>query len=227
MGGEEESYESRVYTCPQCHAHLSGFEVLRQSPPEFLLQPHDLYPMTRKEFNYWLAILKKEFPDHPYLSKPSRKFSPRTSRQAHTRRPAVVEMTDEESSKSIEPEFDTAIEWLDVMSEPGANLDFHHKNGGKLTVTLTDRGTFHGVSRTSRGKVRRNRKGLDRTAVENLIGSYVHGKGWRLAVRKIREFTWYLKYSKSGWGSMMSSLCRELTWTQRSGNGGGFGVTSE
>jgi hypothetical protein len=198
MCGEEEPYESRVYGCPHCLARLPGFEVLRQSPPEFLLQPHDLYPMTRKEFNYWLEILKAEFPDHPMSSESSRKFYPRSPKQAYARLPAVLEMTDEESSRSIYPELDTAIEWLDLMDEPGAYLELSHKNGGKLLVTLTDDETFNAVSKTSRGRIRRNRKRLDRAAAENVIGRYIQAKGWRFWLRELREFTWYMRDNPSG-----------------------------
>lgn len=191
MHGEEEPYESRLYQCPTCVKVLSGFQVLRQSPPGFLLQPSDSGPMTRKEFRYWLGILKEEFPDHPRLQKKGRGFYPRTPRQAHVREPAVLEMTDEESSLSVYPERDTAMEWFDLMEEPGAFLGFSHKNGGDLTVTLSADETFDALYRSRSKRTRKRLQGLDQSAARNVILKYLHGKGWRLWLRTAREVVWF------------------------------------
>jgi hypothetical protein len=40
-----------------------GWTLLQQAPPEFLLQPHRLYPMTVDDFAYWLGLLQEHFPD--------------------------------------------------------------------------------------------------------------------------------------------------------------------
>jgi hypothetical protein len=50
---------------------------MQQSPHEFLLQPHDMYPMTHADFNHWVAILRADFPDHPCLAELGRGFVPR------------------------------------------------------------------------------------------------------------------------------------------------------
>src|SRR6187401_3021856 len=65
LGGVSVPYSERVYSCRGCGQRGSGWRVMRQSPPEFLMQPHPMYPMSRKAFAHWVAILKAEFPDHP------------------------------------------------------------------------------------------------------------------------------------------------------------------
>ena len=67
MYGEEEPYNTRVYTCPECGFQGSGFTVIQKSPSEFFLQPHDMYPMKIGEFLKWIRVLRKHFPNHPSL----------------------------------------------------------------------------------------------------------------------------------------------------------------
>jgi hypothetical protein len=67
-GAEEElSYEERTYACPACHFTGIGYAVGEKSPPAFFLQPHSLYPMSREEFDRWVAVLRQHFPDDPRL----------------------------------------------------------------------------------------------------------------------------------------------------------------
>ena len=68
LGEKGLSYCKRMYFCPHCQKTLSGYAVLQKSPPEFFLQPHSLYPMNRTDFDYWVAVLRQHFPDHPNLS---------------------------------------------------------------------------------------------------------------------------------------------------------------
>jgi hypothetical protein len=42
--------EQRPYRCAACGQAGPGWIVRRQSPPEFVLQPHELYPMTQDAF---------------------------------------------------------------------------------------------------------------------------------------------------------------------------------
>ncbi len=67
MGGEEEPYDARTYTCPACGREGSGFTVLQKSPPEFFLQPHHMYPMAQAKFDKWVQVFREHFPDHPRL----------------------------------------------------------------------------------------------------------------------------------------------------------------
>ena len=39
-----------------------------KSPPEFFVQPHELYPIAPQEFEKWLAILREHFPDNSMLA---------------------------------------------------------------------------------------------------------------------------------------------------------------
>lgn len=67
--GEELSYNEREYTCPKCKKTSSGYTVLQKSPPEFFLQPHQLYPMSQKDFDHWLGIYREHFPDDPLMKR--------------------------------------------------------------------------------------------------------------------------------------------------------------
>jgi hypothetical protein len=77
MDGEFVAYRERTYSCPQCHYSGISFTVLQQSPPEFLLQPHPMYPMSERDFYYWLKILEHNFPDHPQLKEFGGEFRPK------------------------------------------------------------------------------------------------------------------------------------------------------
>jgi len=46
-GGVELGYSERSYSCSGCGRSGPGWSVKQQSPPAFLLQPHDMYPMTQ------------------------------------------------------------------------------------------------------------------------------------------------------------------------------------
>ena len=61
-------YPERPYLCRRCAWSGPGWTLKRQSPPAFLLQPHDMYPMSHADFDYWVAILRTNFPDHPHLA---------------------------------------------------------------------------------------------------------------------------------------------------------------
>ena len=76
-GGIELAYPERTYACPGCGRSGPGWVVKQQSPAEFLLQPHDLYPMTRADFDHWVVILRTHFPDHPMLAELEKSFFPR------------------------------------------------------------------------------------------------------------------------------------------------------
>lgn len=68
LGGESElSFKERTYDCPACNKTGAGYRVLQKSPPEFLLQPHPLYPMTTREFAHWLSVFRAAFPSDDRL----------------------------------------------------------------------------------------------------------------------------------------------------------------
>ena len=83
MGGihdpPELRYDKRAYACPSCSQTRSGFMVLEQSPPEFLQQPHPLYPMSQSDFDHWASNLREHFPDVPQVQKLGKEFRPNTN----------------------------------------------------------------------------------------------------------------------------------------------------
>ena len=74
--GESEPYEERTYSCTKCGTNGVGWMLRQQSPPEFLLQPHVMYPMTQEAFDYWVDVLRTYFPDHPRLADLGVNFRP-------------------------------------------------------------------------------------------------------------------------------------------------------
>jgi hypothetical protein len=67
LGGTELGWEEREYVCPRCRYEGTGYTRGRRSPPEFFLQPHPMFPMTRVDFEYWVSVLRQHFPDDPSL----------------------------------------------------------------------------------------------------------------------------------------------------------------
>ena len=98
-------YDQREYRCPSCEHHGTGWGLWRQSPPAFLLQPHDLYPMTQADFDYWVGILQAHFPDHPALARLGTTFVPRlpedveAQRTAYARAHPVAEMRNQDGAR--------------------------------------------------------------------------------------------------------------------------------
>ena len=67
ISGTDLTYKEREYSCSKCGQRAQGHRVLQKSPPEFLIQPNPVYPMTQRDFDYWHRILKQHFPDHVLL----------------------------------------------------------------------------------------------------------------------------------------------------------------
>lgn len=139
MDGVFLAYSDRTYSCPGCGRRGAGWAVKQQSPPEFLLQPHDMYPMTREAFAFWVAILKAGFPDHRKLAELGKTFYPRTPEEvqaehdAHREAHPVVEMRDQGGSRMAFPDSRHAVDWLEVM-RPGDVVTFVCANGTQLQV---------------------------------------------------------------------------------------------
>ena len=81
MGKKELSYAERTYCCPSCRYSGPGYSVLTKSPPAFFLQPHPLYPMIREDFDYWVEVVRKNFPDHPMLEDLNKDWRPFEGKQ--------------------------------------------------------------------------------------------------------------------------------------------------
>ena len=67
IGKPELSYRERIYACPACGEASTGYRVRRRSPPAFLLQPHQMHPMSTRAFARWLAIFRAAFPSDERL----------------------------------------------------------------------------------------------------------------------------------------------------------------
>ena len=85
-GGVDRDYGERKYSCPRCDRSGTGFRVIQKSPAEFFLQPHDMYPMTTHDFQYWLAVLKEHFPDNTFLNVIGMSWYPGKQRFDHQQR---------------------------------------------------------------------------------------------------------------------------------------------
>jgi len=76
LGQPERTYGERDYACRECRYSGRGFHVLAKSPPEFLEQ---LHPMSQADFDYWVSVLRKHFPDYPLLKRLGKEFRPNTN----------------------------------------------------------------------------------------------------------------------------------------------------
>lgn len=173
---EIEPYGERHYRCGSCVYSGPGWEIGQQSPPEFLLQPHDLYPMTQEDFDYWVGILRTHFPDHPRLSELRTTFIPRlpeeveAMREAHARAHPVAEMRDQDGARRADPELETAIEWLNMM-KAGDTLVLSNRQGGSLKLTLEESG-FSARCLNGTGDVLAETRGLKGVRVFDVIEYY-------------------------------------------------------
>ena len=85
ISGPQVEYSDRHYTCPQCGHDESGYTVKQASPPEFFLQPHNMYPMNLQSFKYWLSILRAQFPEDDRLRTVGISWYPGKEQQRHGR----------------------------------------------------------------------------------------------------------------------------------------------
>jgi hypothetical protein len=171
----DAGYPDRLYKCPKCGAKSSGWRVKQKSPPEFLLQPHDLYPMTHGDFNHWVAVLKANFPRHPAIKRLGDDFYPRTPEEAQERKPAVLQMRDQDNSLRIFPESDDVEEWIELMEKETDFLRFLHKDGGELLVFGQASGPFEMSCMDAQGGTIAKCKGVDKEHVLDIIGEYLSG----------------------------------------------------
>jgi hypothetical protein len=86
--GVAQGYPERIYACGGCGRKGVGWSVRGQAPPELLLQPHELYPMTRADFDRWVEVLRESFPGHPRLAELGTRFFPCTPEDAAAARAA-------------------------------------------------------------------------------------------------------------------------------------------
>jgi len=172
-------YHERRYACDCCRHDGEGWTLGQQSPPEFLLQPHNLYPMTQLAFDYWVGVLRTHFPAHPMLGELGTTFLPRLPeeaeaiREAHACAHPVVEMKDQDGARRAEPDLRIAKEWLEIM-KPGDALVFRRRDGGSLHLTL-DAAGHSGNCVDPTGAVLAHAVGLDVRTAREAIRQYLSG----------------------------------------------------
>jgi hypothetical protein len=189
IGGQTLPYSARRYDCASCGYGGPGWKVEQQSPPAFLLQPHNLYPMTKIAFDYWVEILRTHFPEHPALTRLGTTFFPRlpeeveARRDAHARAHQVVEMIAQDGARRAEPDLRVADEWLEIMT-PGDTLAFRRRDGGTLQFW---RETAGHVARCSdeAGAVVTEAGELDDATVREAVQRYLQGDT-TACVRRLR-----------------------------------------
>jgi hypothetical protein len=180
VGGIEETHPERIYRCPACGDARAGWAIRQQSPPEFLLQPHDMYPMTHAQFDYWVAVLRAQFPGHPILRNVGSTFFPRTPEEVAIRQEAdarshpVVEMRDQDGARRHSPDFRDASEWLEMM-RPGDVLLFVRRDGGHLQITEERDGSLAASYVDRAGGAIGGQSALDAQQVRTAIRHYLDG----------------------------------------------------
>ncbi len=179
-GGIELGYSERHYSCADCGIEGTGWSVGQQSPPEFLLQPHNMYPMTQSDFDHWVTILRANFPNDWRLAELGRSFFPRSpeevasAQEAWERDHPVGEMRDQDGARRADPNIRDATIWLEVM-KPGDSLSFLRRDGGVLQISGPAGETFSVRCTDARGHVVMDAADLDGRAVLSATVLYLAG----------------------------------------------------
>lgn len=179
MDGVMLPYDERLYECLNCRHAGPGWKLGRQSPPEFLLQPHDLYPMKQATFDYWVDVLKAHFPYHPAITRIGTTFVPRlpeeaAARQAaHDHRYPVGEMKDQDGARRAEPRLKDVVDWIDMM-QIGDILLLRRRDGGELKLTL-DGSAYAATCFDPTGAVQAVAADLPRQMIEQVSRMYLNG----------------------------------------------------
>jgi hypothetical protein len=182
MGGVERGYPQRVYTCGGCGWDDAGWLVKQQAPSTFLLQPHPMYPMTRADFDHWVAILRANFPDHPCLAELGTSFFPCTPEDAAAAKAAreqehpVDKLRDQDGAGTNEPTMRHAMERVAIM-RPGDSLSFFRRDGGVLAFQRVAAAPESFTCRCSdeRRRVLLEAADLDRQKILTAIERYLGG----------------------------------------------------
>jgi hypothetical protein len=136
--------------------------------------------MTREAFDYWVAILRTNFPDHPHLARLGRSFFPRTpeevaaAEEAHGRAFPVREMRDQDGASRKEPTIHHAAEWLEIMMS-GDSLSFLRRDGGELRITKPAQKPFSVRCTGAPGNLVTEAIAVDADTVLSAIDRYLEG----------------------------------------------------
>ncbi len=186
-----KSYEEREYSCAACSQVSPGWRLLQQSPPWFLDQPDSLYPMTQPEFDRWVAVLQRHFPDHPKLVGLGADFYPCTPEEAQREQAAferahpVALMLDQDGARRPCPTLNDAIDWIEMMAV-GDYLRFVRYDESFLQVDASGDASYSARCVRTDGAISAEAACLNETAVKNLIGRYIDG-ALRACLQKLRS----------------------------------------
>jgi len=153
--------------------------VKQQSAPDFLLQPHQLYPMTQEEFDHWLGILRTHFPRHRLLASAGTTFRPflpeefAAKRAEHEAAHPVCEMRDQDGARRVDPCFDHVVDWVDMMND-GDLLMLQRRDGGALKWRRHGP-SFVGECCEAPGGVHAHASGIVLEVVHRVSGDYLRG----------------------------------------------------
>jgi hypothetical protein len=184
-------YVERSYACARCGRDGPGWTLGQQSPPEFLLQPQKLCPMTQADFDYWVTVLRNHFPEHTRLQEVGHRFRPyrpeqaEADRQAHARAHPVSEMKDQDGARRVDPDLPVAAEWLEIMKE-GDTLLFTRRDGGTLHCELVAAG-LSVRCRHANGEMLADVAGVPESTAREAIGMYLRGNAPAAARLVIRH----------------------------------------
>jgi len=103
MGGPFQPYSTRIYDCPCCSAHRTGFAVQQKSPPLTMLWD----PLISDQVvDRWVGILRTHFPSKQL-------FVNLDERQRAKERHAVqVALSAEMAAQRRTPKTESAVRWF-------------------------------------------------------------------------------------------------------------------
>jgi hypothetical protein len=166
--GRRTDYETLDYTCRRCAYHGAQWRLGQKSPPTFLSQPHPLYPMTQRAFDYWVGILREHFPEYRRLAQLGTGFRPCLPEEAdahrleHFRHYPIVEMRDPHGERRHGP-FSHDVEVIRTLA-PGDWITLTRYDGPTLHIERRD-DDYLAAWRDAAGAVTAERGGLDLAGV--------------------------------------------------------------
>jgi hypothetical protein len=108
--------------------------------------------MTKVDFEYWVDILMRNFPDHEALRRLGDDFYPITPEEAHARKPPVVKMLDQDKALRRDPGPGSFRMWMEMMETETDSLTLVHKDGGELVVVGKAGGPFGATCSAANGE---------------------------------------------------------------------------
>jgi hypothetical protein len=164
VDGRRTDYEALEYECRRCSYKGARWAVGQKSPPTFLAQPHPLYPMTQRAFDYWVGVLREHFPEHRRLRQVGGEFRPCLPQEAEAHRQEgfrhypIVEMRDPHGERRHGP-FSQDVDVLRMLA-PGDWITLTRYDGPTLHIERRE-GDYLAAWRDASGELLAERSGLD------------------------------------------------------------------